>query len=66
LIVVGVDDERQRVGVEQGRRSIDGVRLAAAIVSTGRLRAIIERLTAAVIEGEVGFARRVIEGMAGG
>jgi len=30
------------------------------------VRAIIERLTAAVIEGEVGFARRVIEGMAGG
>ena len=28
--------------------------------------AIIERLTAAVIEGEVGFARRVIQGMADG
>lgn len=60
-IAVGADDQTQRLGVEWGSRLIDGPLLTAATAPTGRLRAIIERFTAAVIERDVVAAHRIIQ-----
>jgi hypothetical protein len=60
-IVVGADDEAQRLGVEWGSRLIDGPLLSAATAPTNRLRAIIERFTFAVVERDVGAAYRIIQ-----
>lgn len=65
-IVVGANDEAQRLGVEWGSRLIDGPLLTAATAPTGRLRTIIERFTAAVVERDVGAARRIIQAMGDG
>jgi len=60
-IVVGADDEAQRLGVEWGSRLIDGPLLNAATAPTNRLRAIIERFTSAVVERDVVAAYRIIQ-----
>ncbi len=60
-IVVGADDEAQRLGVEWGSRLIDGPLLNAATAPTSRLRAIIERFTSAVVERDVVAAYRIIQ-----
>jgi hypothetical protein len=59
-IVVGADDEMQRLGVEWGSRLIDGPLLTTATAPTGRLRTIIERFTAAVVERDVEAAYRIL------
>jgi hypothetical protein len=59
-IVVGADDEMQRLGVEWGSRLIDGPLLTTAAAPTGRLRTIIERFTAAVVERDVEAAYRIL------
>lgn len=62
-LVVGTDDETQRLGVEWGSRLIDGPFLTAATAPTGRLRFIIERFTAAIVERDVVAAHRIIQAM---
>lgn len=59
-IAVGADDETQRLGIEWGSRLIDGPILTAATALTNRLRAIIERFTAAVVERDVVAAHRIL------
>ena len=59
-IVVGAEDEMQRLGVEWGSRLIDGPLLTTATAPTGRLRTIIERFTAAVVERDVEAAYRIL------
>lgn len=65
-LVVGADDETERLGVEWGSRLVDGPLLTAATAPTGRLRTIIERFTAAVVERDVGTAHRIIQAMGDG
>jgi hypothetical protein len=60
-IVVGADDEAQRLGVEWGSRLIDGPLLNAATAPTSRLRAIIDRFTSAVVNRDVVAAHRIIQ-----
>ena len=59
-IVVGADDEAQRLGTEWGSRLIDGPLLSATTAPTNRLRAIIERFTSAVVNRDVAAAYRMI------
>ncbi|HXH16428.1 MAG TPA: alpha/beta hydrolase [Sphingomonas sp.] len=65
-IVVGANDEAQRLGVEWGSRLIDGPLLNATSAPTGRLRAVIERFTAAVVERDVIAAYRIIQAIGDG
>jgi hypothetical protein len=65
-ILVGADDETQRLGVEWGSRLIDGPLLTAAAAPTGRLRTIIERFTSAVVERDVEAAYRILHAIGDG
>ena len=65
-IVVGADDETQRLGVEWGSRLIDGPPLTATSAPTGRLRSIIERFTSAVVERDVETAYRILHAIGDG
>lgn len=65
-IVVGADDETQRLGVERGSRLIDGPLLTAAAAPTGRLRTIIERFTSAVVERNAEAGYRIFHAIGDG
>ena len=65
-IVVGADDETQRLGMEWGSRLIDGPLLTSATAPTGRFRSIIERFTAAVVERDVEAAYRILHAIGDG
>ncbi len=60
-IVLGADDEAQRLGAEWGSRLVDGPLLNAATAPTNRLRAIIERFTSAVVKRNVVAGYRIIQ-----
>ena len=60
-IVVGSDDETQRLAGEWGSRLIDGPLLVGKAGPSGRFGSMIERFTAAIVERDVSAANRLLD-----
>lgn len=59
-IAIGNDDQTQRLGCEWGSRLIDAPLAIGGDGPTNRLRTMISRFTAAIVERDVGSAERLI------
>ncbi|HEX8412773.1 MAG TPA: alpha/beta hydrolase [Sphingomicrobium sp.] len=59
-VTIGASDECQRLGSEWGSRMIDGPLAIDGFAPSNRLRALIARFTAAIVERDVSSAERLI------
>lgn len=60
-VTIGASDECQRLGSEWGSRMIDGPLSIDGSVPSNRLRKLISRFTAAIVERDVSAAHRLIQ-----